>query len=222
MLFAFGQKTSSSCSRDYYHSPVYITVKPLNGHPWQEKKGGLEIKLVYYGNGCVRLTKFWINCSFLMLRLLVFDQIEEQNKVCWKQGNLITGEVMRFYLLNVNSFYLYKFLQAGGDCFSNMVIISKGLVNMTNIDAKIFSNTDRYDGFTKNAKHCFLLWSIVFLFFQIFRKKTNAVIFHVNLYFFLWLCQFFLKMKSPPAKFESFGVSIPGNFLVTLLKKCLC
>ena len=31
--------------------------------------------------------------------------------------------------------YLYKFLQAGGDCFSNMVIISKGLVN---IDAKIF------------------------------------------------------------------------------------
>ena len=64
---------------------------------------------------------------------------------------------MRFYLLNVNSFYLYKFLQASGDCFSNMVIISKGLVNMTNIDAKIFSNTDRYDGFTKNAKHCFLL-----------------------------------------------------------------
>ena len=65
---------------------------------------------------------------------------------------------MRFYLLNVNSFYLYKFLQAGGDCFSKMVIIiSKGLVNMTNIDAKIFSNIDRYDGFTKNAKHCFLL-----------------------------------------------------------------
>ena len=53
-----------------------------------------------------------------------------------------------------NSFYLYKFLQAGGDCFSNMVIISEGLVN---IEAKIFSNTDRYDGFTKNAKHCFLL-----------------------------------------------------------------
>jgi len=25
------------------------------------------------------------------------------------------------------------------------------------LDAKIFSNTDRYDGFTKNAKHCFLL-----------------------------------------------------------------
>ena len=44
-----------------------------------------------------------------------------------------------------NSIYLYKFLQAGGDCFSNMVIISKGLVN---IDAKIFSNTDMYDGFT--------------------------------------------------------------------------
>ena len=61
---------------------------------------------------------------------------------------------MRFYLLNVNSFYLHKFLQAGGDCFSTMVIISKGLVN---IDAKIVSNTDRYDGFTKNAKHCFLL-----------------------------------------------------------------
>ena len=35
-----------------------------------------------------------------------------------------------------------------------MVIISKGLVN---IDAKIFNNTDRYDGFTKNAKHYFLL-----------------------------------------------------------------
>ena len=45
---------------------------------------------------------------------------------------------MRFYLLNVNSFYLYKFLQAGGDCFSNMVIISKGLVN---IDAKILTAT---------------------------------------------------------------------------------
>ena len=55
-----------------------------------------------------------------------------------------------------NSFHLYEFfhLQAGGDCISNMVIISKGLVN---IDAKIFSNTDMYDGFTKNAKHCFLL-----------------------------------------------------------------
>ena len=62
-----------------------------------------------------------------------------------------------------NSFYLYKFLQAGGDCFSNMVILSKGLVN-----------------------------------------------------FFLWLCQFFKKMKSSPAKFESFGLCIPGNFLVTL------
>ena len=35
-----------------------------------------------------------------------------------------------------------------------MVIISEGLVN---IDAKILSNTDRYDGFNKNAKHCFLL-----------------------------------------------------------------
>ena len=64
---------------------------------------------------------------------------------------------MRFYLLNVNSFYLYKFLQAGGDCFSNMVIIiSKGLVN---IDAKILTATltGTDDGFTKNAKHCFLL-----------------------------------------------------------------
>ena len=56
-----------------------------------------------------------------------------------------------------NSFYLYKFLQAGGDCFSNMVIISEGLVN---IDAKIFilaTLTGTDDGFTKNAKHCFLL-----------------------------------------------------------------
>ena len=49
-----------------------------------KRKKGPEIKLVYYGNGCVRLTKFWIYCSFLMLRLMVFDQIEEQfcNKVC--------------------------------------------------------------------------------------------------------------------------------------------
>ena len=86
-----------------------------------------------------------------------------------------------------NSFYLYKFLQAGGDCFSNMVIISKGLVN---IDAKILSNTDRYDGFNKNAKHCFLLWSIVFLFFLILGKKTNAVMFHVNLYFFCGCANF--------------------------------
>ena len=44
----------------------------------ENKKKWPEIKLVHYGNGCVRLTKFWINCSFLMLRLLVFDQIEEQ------------------------------------------------------------------------------------------------------------------------------------------------
>ena len=71
--------------------------------PPDKRKKGPEIKLVYYGNGCVRLTKFWINCRFLMLRFLVFDQVEEQfcNKVCWKQGNLIKGEVMCFYLLNV-------------------------------------------------------------------------------------------------------------------------
>ena len=81
------------------------------------------------------------------------------------------------------------FLQAGGDCFNNTVIISEGLVN---IDAKILSNTDRYDGFNKNAKHCFLLWSIVFLFFfQILGKKTNAVMFHVNLYFFCGCANFF-------------------------------
>ena len=49
-----------------------------------------------------------------------------------------------------------------------MVIISNGLVN---IDAKIFSNADRYDGFTKN----------------------NAVIFHVNLYFFFCGCANFFK-----------------------------
>ena len=49
-----------------------------------------------------------------------------------------------------------------------MVIISNGLVN---IDAKIFSNTDRYDDFT----------------------KTNAVIFHVNLYFFSVAVPIFLK-----------------------------
>ena len=67
-----------------------------------------------------------------------------------------------------NFYYLYKFLQAGEDCFSNMVIISEGLVN---IDAKIFSNTDRYDGFTKNAKHCFF-YDQSFYFFLIFRKKT--------------------------------------------------
>ena len=39
-------------------------------------------------------------------------------------------------------------MQAGGDCLSNMVIISKELVN---VDAKIFSNSDQYDGFTNNA-----------------------------------------------------------------------
>ena len=49
-----------------------------------------------------------------------------------------------------------------------MVIISNGLVN---IDAKIFSNTERYDGFT----------------------KTNAVIFYVNLYFFSLAVPIFFK-----------------------------
>ena len=53
-----------------------------------------------------------------------------------------------------NFYYLHKFLQADGHCFSNMVMVRKGPVN---IDAKIFSDTDRYDGFTKNAEHCFLL-----------------------------------------------------------------
>ena len=47
-----------------------------------------------------------------------------------------------------NSIYLYKFVQADGDCLSNMVIISKELVN---VDAKICSNRDQYDEFTKNA-----------------------------------------------------------------------
>ena len=47
-----------------------------------------------------------------------------------------------------NSIYLYKFVQAGGDYFSNMVIIIKGLVN---IDNKIFSNSDGCDSFTKNV-----------------------------------------------------------------------
>ena len=54
-----------------------------------------------------------------------------------------------------NFYYLHKFLQADGDCFSNMVIVSKGLVN---IDAKIFSNTDMYDGFTNYD------WSFSFFF----------------------------------------------------------
>ena len=40
--------------------------------------------------------------------------------------------------------------------------------------------------------------------------------FHVNLYFFCGRANFFLKMKSPPAKFESFGLCIPRNFLVNL------
>ena len=74
-------------------------------------------------------------------------------------------------------------MQAGGDldCFSNMVIVSKGLVN---IDAKIFSDTDGCDGFTKNAKHCVLLWSIVFLvFFFIFRKKTMLYYFMLTYIF---------------------------------------
>ena len=79
---------------------------------------------------------------------------------------------MRFYLLNVNSFYLYKFLQAGGDCFSNMVIISKGLVN---IDAKIFSNTDRYRRWF--YQECDALFSFMidrFPFFLTFRKKNQC------------------------------------------------
>ena len=62
-----------------------------------------------------------------------------------------------------NSIYLYKFLQAGGDCFSNMVIISKGLVN---IDAKIFSNTE-----------CEALFSFMidrFPFFLPFREKNQC------------------------------------------------
>ena len=44
-------------------------------------------------------------------------------------------------------------MQAGGDCFSNMVIISKGLVN---VDTKIFSNSDGYDGIM-------VWWVFVFL-----------------------------------------------------------
>ena len=44
--------------------------------------------------------------------------------------------------------FVYKFLQAGGDCFSNMVIISKGLAN---IDAAISSNSDGYKACIKNS-----------------------------------------------------------------------
>ena len=97
---------------------------------------------------------------------------------------------MRFYLLNVNSFYLYKFLQAGGDCFRSMVIISKGLVN---IDAKIFGNTDRYDMVLPKMRSIVFFYDRSFSFFLIFRKKTNAVKFHVNLYFFCGCANFFLK-----------------------------
>ena len=43
--------------------------------------------------------------------------------------------------------------------------------------------------------------------------------FHVNLYFFCDCANFFKEMKSPPAQFESFGLCIPGDFLVTLEKK---
>ena len=78
------------------------------------------------------------------------------------------------------------------------------------------------DGFTKNAKHCFLLWSIVFLFFFNFQEKTNAVIFHINLYFFCGCANFFKKMESPPAKFESFGLCIPAILWSYFKKKCLC
>ena len=46
--------------------------------------------------------------------------------------------------------------------------------------------------------------------------------FHVNLYFFCGCANFFKKMKSPPAKFESFGLCIPGNFLSLFKKKCFC
>ena len=43
--------------------------------------------------------------------------------------------------------------------------------------------------------------------------------FQVNLYFFCGCANFFKKMKSPRAKFESFGLCIPRNFLVTLYEK---
>ena len=43
--------------------------------------------------------------------------------------------------------------------------------------------------------------------------------FQVNLYFFCGCANFLKKMKSPRAKFESFGLCIPGNFLVTLYEK---
>ena len=81
---------------------------------------------------------------------------------------------MRFYLLNVNSFYLYKFLQAGGDCFSNMVIISKGLVYMTNIDANIFSNTERWFYQKCEALFSFMIDRFAFFFFLIFREKKQC------------------------------------------------
>ena len=55
-----------------------------------------------------------------------------------------------------------------------------------------------------------------FPFFLILGKKTNAVMFHVNLYFFCGCANFLKKMKSPPAKFEIFGLCISRNFLVNL------
>ena len=103
-----------------------------------------------------------------------------------------------------NSFYLYKFLQAGGDCFSKMVIISEGLVN---IDA-----TDRYRRWfyqEYEALFSFMIDRFPFFFFY-FQEKNNSVIFHINLYFFCGCANFYKKMESPPAKFESFGLCIPA------------
>ena len=74
-----------------------------------------------------------------------------------------------------------------------MVILSKGLVN---IDAKIFSNTDRYRRWFYQkceALFSFMIDRFPFFLFLIFRKKTNAVIFHVNLYFFSVAVPIFFK-----------------------------
>ena len=58
------------------------------------------------------------------------------------------------------------FLQAGGDCFSNMVIIIEGLVN---IDAKILSNTERW--FYQKCEALFSFMIDRFPFFLILGKK---------------------------------------------------
>ena len=97
-----------------------------------------------------------------------------------------------------------------------MVIISKGLVN---IDAKIFSNTERW--FYQKYEALFSFMIDRFPFFLNFMKKTNAVIFHVNLYFFCGCANFFKKWKVRLLNLRVSGFLFPAIFL-SLFKKNAC